>query len=220
MNKLVENCWDFIYKHPQEYDYYDLFSPHADIKRVAEIFQRFNVSKILDVGCGLGGNLLFLSQRGFDVLGIDYSLEAIIKLQDRLRQNNLSVPLFVGTYQNLPFSDKSFDAIICVQTLQHGYKQDVQQGIAEISRVLREQGLLFLTAPGRIAHGKLRYSLIKTADRVDERVYIPTQGKEIDVPHYIFNKKIIRQLLRDRDFAIFSNWRDKNDYYCILAKKK
>lgn len=215
---LIKKDWNNIYKNPKGYKYYDLFSPHSDMEKVCEIFRQNHVNKVLDVGCGLGGNLLFLAQKGFEVAGLDSSVEAINKLQTRLKQNDLSFSLRVGEFQSLPFSDSSFDAVVCVQTLQHGYEQEVQKGVAEISRVLIRGGLFFLTVPGRFSHRRLRYSLVKTANRVGNRVYIPTQGNEIGVPHYIFNKKTLMRLLKN--FTILSNWKDDKDYYCILAKKK
>jgi len=213
----MEKRWESFYEKSEEYDYYNLFVPHPYLAIVSEFFERNNVEKILDIGCGLGSNLLFLARKGFNMTGIDISAEAIKRLQERTELDKLNIPLFVGDFRTLPFSNESFEGVICIQTLQHGYTKDVQKGIEEISRVLKPQGFLFLTVPGRVTHGKVRYSLIETACKVEERVYIPTKGNEIGIPHFIFNMKTIRQFLRN--YQILFKWRDENDYYCVLAKK-
>jgi len=63
----------------------------------------------------------------------------------------------------------------------------------------------------------LRENLVRTATRVDDRVYIPTVGAEQRQPHFIFNKKIITNLCHN--YKIKSLWKDSLDYYCLLGEK-
>lgn len=51
----------------------------------------------------------------------------------------------VGDLRELPFSNDSFDAAICVQTLEH--VNDPFQVISEIGRVLKPGGRFYLSAP-------------------------------------------------------------------------
>lgn len=51
----------------------------------------------------------------------------------------------VGNLRKLPFSESSFDAAVCVQTLEH--VNDPFQVIGEIGRVLKPGGRFYLSAP-------------------------------------------------------------------------
>jgi len=217
--KNIVNCgWNEIYKNPKKYRYYNLFEPHENLQEIIEIFSDRNYKKILDLGCGVGRNIIPLVKNGFDVEGIDESSEAIRLLKKHLKDKSLKAKLSVGTFQSLPFPNDYFDAIICIQTLNHGYEKDIKEGFNEMRRVLKPGGAVFMTLPGRISNGKVRYCLVKTAKRVEKNTYIPTIGDEIGLPHFIFNKKIIKGFLKG--FIMIKNvWNDKKDYYCVLAKK-
>jgi hypothetical protein len=94
----------------------------------------------------------------------------------------------------------------------------VKDSFGELARVIRPEGMLFITLPGRIAKGKVRYCLVKTANQIDDRVYLPTKGSEVGIPHYIFNSWLIKMHLHN--FTIENIWRDYLDYYSVLAKRK
>lgn len=211
--------WDSIYQQPtQAYHYYDLTQPHENLAEIIKFFKAKKVTSVLDLGCGVGRNLIPLVKQNFTVTGLDESTTGINKLKDYLHKHNLHAKVQVGQFQRLALADTSFDAVISIQTLNHGYEQDILQGFAELNRVLKTGGLIFLTLPGRIAHGKVRYCLIKTAKKIAEHTYLPTIGEEIGVPHYIFTKNLIKKYLKNY-CLIKKIWRDEKDYYCILAEK-
>ena len=41
-------------------------------------------TRVLDLGCGTGGDCLVLARRGLDVTGIDYSHEAVMRARRKL----------------------------------------------------------------------------------------------------------------------------------------
>jgi len=203
-------AWNNIFKSPHKYQYYDLSAPHEDMAQVADVFKKNQVQKILDVGCGLGNNLFFLNKLGFTIEGIDAALVAIEKIKNQAKVQ-------VADFRKLPFAKNVFDAVISVQTLNHGYEEDVLRGIKEIERVLKPQGLIFITLPGRISQGKVRLYLVKTAQKVAAHTYLPTQGEEKGVSHVIFNKELIKKYFKNFKFVDF--WKDSKDYYCLVARK-
>ena len=153
---------------------------------------------------------------GFDVYGADVSdvaIKAVKKISDN---NKLNISANLCEFQKLPYEDKFFDAVISVQTLNHGYEKDVLQGIREIKRVLTQNGYIFVTLPGTISQGKVRYCLVKTAKKIWEHGYIPTKGEEIGVPHVIYNKSLLKR--HYKDFEFISLEKDEKDYYCLLGK--
>jgi ubiquinone/menaquinone biosynthesis C-methylase UbiE len=92
----------------------------------------------LDLGCGNGSHMLDLSRHGFTVTGFDISESGLELARDKFKRNRLRANFFVGSMrQPLPFSNEEFDAIICLRTLNHGEKDQVQKTVNEMRRVLK-----------------------------------------------------------------------------------
>lgn len=216
--KKLKTDWDTIYKNPGDYQYYDVFQAHQDLGKIITLFKQESVKRVLDLGCGVGRNLFPLQEAGFEVYGIDSAPNGVNHILASPQGKFLSGKIVVGKFQSLPHPDGFFDAVISIQTLNHGYEADVVKGIGEIERVLKPKGLIYITLPGRISKGKVRYCLVKTAEKVDSHTYLPTIGDEIGVPHFIFNKKLIRNYFAN--FFELSITRDDKDYYCVLAKNR
>lgn len=212
-------AWNQIYKNNSEnYTYYDLHEAHEDLLKVAKYFQKNKVKSILDLGCGVGRNLIPLAKMGFDVSGIDYAKEAIRQTKTLLRDNKLKANTVEGDiYKPLPYKDNSFDGLISVQVIQHAHEPDLQKAIKEIYRILKPSGYIFVTVCGRYSKGKVRPCLVKTAKNVGYHTYIPTEGNEKGQVHFIYSKAII--LKHFKDFKTEKIWKDSRDYYCFIAKK-
>lgn len=97
--------------------------------------------RILDVGCGTGGNFDFLSRYG-KVEGCDYSEEAV----HFCRLRGITSVREASIY-HLPYPDASFDLVTCLDVLEH-LRLDLP-ALRELERVLKPGGHLLLTIPGR-----------------------------------------------------------------------
>lgn len=95
--------------------------------------------KILDVGCGPGGNILFLGAFG-EVTGLDASDEALAFAQKRGFARTVK-----GEGGALPFGDETFDVVSLLDVLEH--IEDDAQTLREIVRVLKPGGLALITVP-------------------------------------------------------------------------
>ena len=51
--------------------------PHPDIERIIKFFKEKGVRRVLDLGCGTGRHLIYLSKKGFEVFGLDASPKAL-----------------------------------------------------------------------------------------------------------------------------------------------
>ncbi|MGJ3250451.1 MAG: bifunctional 2-polyprenyl-6-hydroxyphenol methylase/3-demethylubiquinol 3-O-methyltransferase UbiG [Elainellaceae cyanobacterium] len=94
--------------------------------------------RILDVGCGGGFTCEFLAARRAIVSGIDQSASCIATATAHARQSNLAIAYQHGYSEALPYPNQSFDAVICVDVLEH--VMNVSQTLREIERVLKPGG--------------------------------------------------------------------------------
>jgi ubiquinone/menaquinone biosynthesis C-methylase UbiE len=96
--------------------------------------------RLLDVGCGTGHHMALLRSRGFDVAGVDGSVEML----EHARRHNPNAEIRQSDVEELPFESASFDYVLCVEVLR--YLPRVERSIAEIARVLRPGGTALVTA--------------------------------------------------------------------------
>jgi len=217
LEKVTMTQWNEVYKKEESFKYYDLNNPHQDIPKLTKIFSKN--SKILDLGCGSGRNLIYLAKKGFQIYGLDSAEKGIKIIKQKLKKDNLQSKLTTQSFfQTLPYKDSSFDIIISIQSLQHGTETQIKKTIKEIHRILKPNGKIFVTLCGRYSKGKIRYCLVKTAKKIAPNTYKPTIGKEKDLTHFIYNKKLIQKHFKH--FKITKFWKDDKDYYCFLAKKR
>lgn len=212
--------WSLIYKNEgKKYVYYDLYKPHESLRDIEKEFKKRNVKRILDLGCGVGRNLVYLSNKGFELHGFDLSKEGINQLNTILAKEKLKASLIVGdVFKKLPYKNNYFDAVISVQVLQHSKEESILKAINEIHRILRPGGYIFITLCGRYSQGILRKYLVKSAKKIAPNTYIPTEGNEAGLTHFIYNRSLIKKHFKN--FKIIKNWKDSKDYYCFLALRE
>ncbi|GIK84313.1 MAG: hypothetical protein BroJett025_09350 [Patescibacteria group bacterium] len=216
----MNTAWNKIYKNKiKKYSYYDILEPHEDMAWLSTFFKENGAKNILDLGCGAGRNALFLAKEGFSVWGMDNAEEGLLVAKDQAKKEKVKLTVTLGDiYKSLPYAENSFDAIISIQVLQHNKREQIQKTLAEIHRILKPGGFLFITVCGRYSKGKVRYCLVKTADKIAENTYVPTIGDETGLIHFIYNKKLLFSDLAN--FIKIKFWKDSRDYYCVLAKKR
>ena len=94
---------------------------------------------VLDVGCGGGFLSNFLAEKGLAVTGLDLSKESLEVAQ--IFDRSKSAKYVYGDAYLLPFADQSFEAVTCMDFLEHVSKPDVV--LKEIARVLKPGGSFF-----------------------------------------------------------------------------
>jgi tellurite methyltransferase len=72
----------------------------------------------LDLACGLGGNALFLAERGLTVAAWDLSAVAIARLSEAARQRGLAITAEVHDVVAAPPAAASFDVIVVSRFLE------------------------------------------------------------------------------------------------------
>ncbi len=109
--------------------------------------------KVLDVGCGGGFTCEFLAERGALVTGIDQSTACVEAASRHAIETGSAIQYRQSEAEQLPFEDTTFDAVVCVDVLEH--VGDLHKTIAEISRVLRPGGWFCFDTINRTWQSKL-----------------------------------------------------------------
>ncbi len=91
--------------------------------------------EVLSVGCGPAIIERALSEYGFSLTGLDVSREALECAPDGVRT-------VAARAEDMPFPASSFDAVICVASLQ--FIEDFRKALDETTRVLRPKGKLLV----------------------------------------------------------------------------
>lgn len=122
-------------------------------------FKRLNIKagdRLLDLGCGEGRHCInaAIAHTDIQVVGVDLSHKDLTVARSRLndfdtelgstaKQNPMTLCLANGL--QLPFSDNSFDHIICSEVLEH--VPDYHAMLGEINRLLKPSGVLAISVP-------------------------------------------------------------------------
>lgn len=96
----------------------------------------------LDAGMGPGRLLAELTERGWNVSGIDASAGMVAAAQSRLPGS--AHRLTQGRIEALPFPDESFDVVVATGVLEYA---QVEPAIVELARVVRRGGLAVVSYP-------------------------------------------------------------------------
>lgn len=104
---------------------------------------------LLEVGCGIGTDLVRFASGGAIVTGLDLSETAIRLAEANVRQQHVAARLVVGDGERLPFPDGSFDVVYAHGVLQ--YTADAATMVRECHRVLRSGGEAIFMVYNRIS---------------------------------------------------------------------
>ena len=102
-------------------------------------------SRILDLGCGIGGSSLYLAEKlGAQVTGISLSPVQIKRARERALNQGLAnqVTFEVANALEMPFADQSFDWVWSLESGEH--MPDKTKFLQECYRVLKPGGRLIL----------------------------------------------------------------------------
>lgn len=102
--------------------------------------------RILDLGCGDGVLSYLLNRNGAEVIGIDFSFEALRYARNRTGKKNIN--FIHGSAYSLPLEDNYFDAIVSSDVIEH--VQNTELFLSEAKRVLKINGIAVISTPIRV----------------------------------------------------------------------
>jgi ubiquinone/menaquinone biosynthesis C-methylase UbiE len=150
-----------------------------ELERFAGRLELDQSSKLLDVGCGSGGPALHIAQlTGCEIVGVELYAEAVATADRTALETGLETRAsFVqaDASQSLPFESGSFDAILCVDAINHLPAR--KRVLAEWARLLAVRGRLLFTDPLTVT-GMLGSDEIATRTSIGYGLFVPLGENE------------------------------------------
>jgi SAM-dependent methyltransferase len=139
---------------------------------------------LLDVGCSWGRWSIAAAQKGWDVVGIDPSLGALLAAQRVAAQLGVRARFVCADARYLPFAREHFDAAYSYSVLQHFPYEDANRAIEEIGRVLKPGGSVKIQLAHRFGGRALFHQLrrrLRPAQAFDVRYWsIPAMRRTFE----------------------------------------
>ena len=111
---------------------YREFIKNKEIEQLS-FFQDFQEDEIVELGCGLGGNLFSLYNNGFkNLTGCDLSPNAISKLKNYVEKNNIKINFFVHDLNRSFETDLIKDKVVFSHTVLEQCKNIMQNVLKNI----------------------------------------------------------------------------------------
>lgn len=191
--------------------------PHKELPKLPYIHEitrklkKYKVKKVLDLGCGSGWLTIFMSKYGFEVTGIDVAKPAIDLGKQWAKEDGANVNFLVVDLLNLPFKEKTFDAIVCNSVIEHFRLDQAEVIFEKVNKILKPGGYFF-GCFDKVGTGKGEYYELGDLTHV----YIDQMRKGMMLRN--FSDDELKTLLKDFDLLSF----DKNNYgsRLVWAKKR
>ncbi len=118
---------------------YKRYNVYYDYLRESAEFQWHPGEEVLEIGVGLGTDLVEYAKHGAHVTGVDLGPDQVMLTKLNLELHGLPYRgIYEASAESLPFSDEAFDHVFCFGVLHHTPK--TMKAVDEIYRVLRRDG--------------------------------------------------------------------------------
>jgi ubiquinone/menaquinone biosynthesis C-methylase UbiE len=129
--------------------------------------------KVLELGCGTGK--LWLKNKdiidnSLDITLSDFSKSMLKIARDKLKEVNYKFKYEEINVENIPYEDNSFDVVIAEHMIY--FAPDVEKALLEIRRVLKDGGVLYVSANSCETMAELN----KLAEKFDSSLGINNNG--------------------------------------------
>jgi len=196
---------------------------YDNCKSTAKKWKDAGHKNILDLGAGMGKNSIYFAKLGFEVSAIEISDYAVEYMQSWAKKEGLSINAAIGDMHMLPYKDSSFDCLFEYHTIRHTDSAGMRKIIAEIERVVRPGGEVYLTFISKASNEFEE----KWWPLMDASTMISQNPAEKGIPHFYADLSDLNELLANFDiesiehlgyFADGDAVRQK--HYYVSAKKR
>jgi SAM-dependent methyltransferase len=200
----------------------------------AEKGKAFFGLKVLDLGSGNGKNSVYLAKKGAEVIGLEFSNQAINLAEDLLKKSLAEIKVTGGSLKffqesigkDFNFPDNYFDLLLDITSSNSLNEKERENFLKESSRVLRPGGYFF--ARGLLKDGdKNANFLLKNFPAQEPGTYtIP----EFGLTERVFSKKElldlyqkyfeIKEFKKETHYTTYGNRKYKRNFWILYLTKK
>lgn len=152
------------------YDFFiRLTMPELSIKKSLINFSFLtDGDRVLDFGCGTATLTIMAKEHRstIKITGIDIDKAILDKATEKINQKKLDIQVIAYNGETLPFEDNSFDRIISCLVFHHLTTVSKQKILAELFRITKNNGQLFIADFGRSDswYQRLLFNIIRGLD--------------------------------------------------------
>lgn len=214
-----EDRWDLYIDERLDREEQKLESVNPLVEEFVEFLEEEEITRVLDMGCGLGRHMHYLFQKKFNAIGCDISPKTLELAEKFAGSKGLKLDFVQCDFTDLPFNSEVFGGVIAIDTIHHDFLENILKALREIHRVLAPDGYVCLNP---ISTGD---ELFGQGRKLGDRLFVIHR-----VPHYFFDSDEIEYVL-DRMFfkpvkmskITFKQVRDgeelKREHFNIIARK-
>jgi tRNA (uracil-5-)-methyltransferase TRM9 len=181
-------------------------------------------SRVLDIGCGNGRNMILPRRLGHEVVGVDFSMNLLRIAQEKLNMRELAQigHIVGGDAAALPFDDDSFDAALYIATLHHIPSEvDRLKSLEELERTLRPEGtaLISVWALDQPKFEDLLKRKSKEPNYAD--IFLPwtrSDGKVFQRFYHLFEKEELKELVIRSGLKTEKYFFSSDNYFARVIK--
>lgn len=127
----------------KEAEYYDIFNEQNSKiinQSINSILKKYNAKTVLDLACGTGSQVFYLTENGYHVTGYDINPKMLSIAKEKAEKRNLAIPFLEGDMHTTVAG--SFDAVITIfNAIGHLTKKDFEKTLDNIYQNLQENGI-------------------------------------------------------------------------------
>lgn len=192
------SLWDFLYSKKINNDY--ILKQNEWLKKYKKYLEAEKREQIIDLGCGEGGNAIYLHGMGYRVIACDFSqvvLNRIKREHPDIETKNFDM------VEGIPFESNSIGIVISNLSTHYFSSEQTKKIYSDIYRCLKPGGYFIYRVNSNDEYERNKNNIIT---RLEDEYYLTRNGKR---KRYFSVDSMARFLT---DFVILENFKTELDF--------